>query len=356
MKIVCRPAARAAAPGRSSRACLGLLLLTSIFTLGFSGRASAQIVEAVGSRALGMGGAFVAVANDSTATWWNPAGVPTLIFDTSLARAITDSSREVPARRDRVSWLTFALPFGGFGYYRMEITEIGTPGSTDPEAVIRQEEQGPVQLRTLEVRQYGVTLAHTVVQGVHVASTLKYLRGTMRGGIDVTSMPVDDALDLGEDLEGGDADGTFDFDLGVMAVAGALRLGAVVRNVREPVFHLGDTVVGMQLPRQVRLGVAFDGDAIKVTPLTISFDADVQRYPTVSGDRRVIAFGAEQWLLGHRVAVRGGGRFNTVGAEDRAATVGVSVALRSRVYLDGHLVRGGTADDRGWGIAARVSY
>ena len=35
--------------------------------------ASAQIVESVGHRALGMGGAFVAVADDSTATWWNPA-------------------------------------------------------------------------------------------------------------------------------------------------------------------------------------------------------------------------------------------------------------------------------------------
>jgi len=38
---------------------------------------SAQIVESVGNRALGMGGAFVAVANDSTATWWNPAGLAT---------------------------------------------------------------------------------------------------------------------------------------------------------------------------------------------------------------------------------------------------------------------------------------
>ena len=37
--------------------------------------ADAQAIETVGARALGMGGAFVAVANDSTATWWNPAGL-----------------------------------------------------------------------------------------------------------------------------------------------------------------------------------------------------------------------------------------------------------------------------------------
>src|SRR5436190_10916871 len=34
-----------------------------------------QIFEAVGSRALGMGGAFVGVADDSTAVYWNPAGL-----------------------------------------------------------------------------------------------------------------------------------------------------------------------------------------------------------------------------------------------------------------------------------------
>ena len=37
--------------------------------------ASAQVFEDIGMRAQGMGGAFVALANDATATWWNPAGL-----------------------------------------------------------------------------------------------------------------------------------------------------------------------------------------------------------------------------------------------------------------------------------------
>ena len=65
---------------------------------------SAQIVESVGNRALGMGGAFVAVASDSSATWWNPAGLATGPFaDMSLGRTITDLKDAIPARRDRVS-------------------------------------------------------------------------------------------------------------------------------------------------------------------------------------------------------------------------------------------------------------
>ena len=35
----------------------------------------AQAIETVGERAMGMGGAFVAVADDSTATWWNPGAL-----------------------------------------------------------------------------------------------------------------------------------------------------------------------------------------------------------------------------------------------------------------------------------------
>ena len=38
--------------------------------------ADAQSFDQAGTRAKGMGGAFVAVADDATATWWNPAGVP----------------------------------------------------------------------------------------------------------------------------------------------------------------------------------------------------------------------------------------------------------------------------------------
>ena len=37
--------------------------------------AAAQTFEIVGTRAAGMGGAFVAVADDASATYWNPGGL-----------------------------------------------------------------------------------------------------------------------------------------------------------------------------------------------------------------------------------------------------------------------------------------
>jgi hypothetical protein len=91
-------------------------------------------------------------------------------------------------------------------------------------------------------------------------------------------------------------------------------------------------------------------------PVIVALDVDLRRYAVATGDRRVVALGGEGWLFGRRVGLRAGGRINTVGAEDRAGTAGVSVAVRSGVFVDWHLVRGGTAEDRGWGLAARVSF
>jgi hypothetical protein len=82
----------------------------------------------------------------------------------------------------------------------------------------------------------------------------------------------------------------------------------------------------------------------------------VRTYATGTGDRRVVALGAEHWLWTKRIGVRGGARFNTAGAKDRAATAGGSVAARNGLYLEGYIVRGGSAAERGWGLGARVSF
>ena len=51
--------------------------LTLVSLLIVPAVASAQPFETIGVRALGMGGAFVAVADDVSAIWWNPAGLAT---------------------------------------------------------------------------------------------------------------------------------------------------------------------------------------------------------------------------------------------------------------------------------------
>jgi hypothetical protein len=67
--------------------------LISVVLLAIAVPASAQIVESVGGRALGMGGAFVAVASDSSATWWNPGALAAGPFvDMSIGKAFTEAA------------------------------------------------------------------------------------------------------------------------------------------------------------------------------------------------------------------------------------------------------------------------
>lgn len=103
------------------------------------GVASAQIVEAVGSRALGMGGACVAVASDSSATWWNPGALAAGPFlDMALGRAVTERIDALPAGRDRVHWLTLGTPPFGLSYYRVRSAAIGPAAPTAPGGANRE--------------------------------------------------------------------------------------------------------------------------------------------------------------------------------------------------------------------------
>jgi hypothetical protein len=328
-------------PNLSLVSCVLLVLCTT--------SAHGQVIESVGSRALGMGGAFVAVASDSSATWWNPAGLAAGPFlDVAIAHATTELPDASQARRDHSSWFALGTPPVGLSFYKLQATQVRTFGVPDGAGG-----GGPrAQAASWSGTQLGVTVVQTLTSGVHVGGTLKYLRGTFRTNPQIGPGTPATLLDRGDTLKGGEAENHVDVDLGLLAIAGAMRFGAVVRNLHEPHFA-GDQFT---LARQMRVGAALNGEELDATPFIISLDADVLRYASASGDRRVIAVGAERWLGPRRLAIRAGGRLNTVGAREHSATVGASFALRAGMYVDGHAVRGGAADDRGWGVAARVSF
>ncbi len=327
-----------------------------------AGSAQAQVIETVGSRALGMGGAFVAVANDSSATWWNPAGIAAGPFvDIAWGRSVTERAAELPASRDRGTWFALATLPAAFSYYRLRITDIQPFDPTGDTAANREDRRAGVPVQSVSVSQLGATVVRTLTQGVHAGTTLKYVRGTLRHGREDSLASPRDLLDAGDDYEGGDAQGRFDMDIGLLAVAGALRLGAVVKNVREPEFDAPGLTpdappAQFTMQRQVRVGAAFNPEGATGLPLTVALDVDALTYSTPSGDRRMVALGVEQWLFTRRLGLRAGGRMNTLGERELSATAGVTVALRGGLYLDGHGVLGRKVDEQGWGLAARISF
>src|SRR5438046_1982730 len=141
-------------------AMAALLCLTSVSV-------SAQPFEAVGIRAQGMGGAFVAVADDATASWWNPAGVATGAYFSSVLEfdrlRQPDSDRDAsgqpqPAWRGEVRTIAAAFPALALSYYRLRISEVRGPGSTAVPSAGREDQgAGEVHLRSLALSQFGAT-------------------------------------------------------------------------------------------------------------------------------------------------------------------------------------------------------
>jgi hypothetical protein len=322
-------------------------------------RAGAQTIESVGERAMGMGGAFVAVADDSTATWWNPGALAAGPFvDVAVAWSRGEFRQDgEPSERTAPIAVSLSTPPFGVSYYRFRITNIQPPGPTVTPPGGREDGRVGV-VQSLRLHDVGVTLLTSVFTGVHVGTTLKFLRGRVEHTTGDVGLTPEALLDLGDDASGGQSRSQFDADLGVLAVAGPLRVGGVIRNLRAAEFEDEPGGDGIRLPRQARVGVAFDGAARRGSNAawTVSADVDVVSYATGTGDRRVIAAGAERWLFGKRIGVRGGARFNQVGHKERSATAGVSAAIRSGLLVEAHAVGGGADDERGWGVAARFSF
>jgi F plasmid transfer operon, TraF, protein len=311
--------------------------------------AAAQTFETVGTRAAGMGGAFVAVADDASAVYWNPAGLAlggsffSLIIDGGLTEAEPDAEPQAGSHSSTL--IGFSTPPLGVSYYRLGATAL-TPVTTafTGSPVIRAER--------LTTHHVGVTLVQSLTSRVAVATTLKLVQGSAASAV-VIHGDREDLLDGAGDFPT-ESTSRFDADIGVMAAFGQFRAGLTLRNVTEPDF---DTPAGgeLELKRQTRAGLAYFG----LPGIVAAADIDIERARGSLGDVRNLAGGLEARLM-PRAFVRGGFRFNTLGDEPGGHapvySVGGSYAVLASVFVDGQVTLGSEAGDRGWSIAARLVY
>src|SRR5215471_19272869 len=220
--------------GRSRQSVVCAVAIWAIVGVCAPFTAHAQRFDDVGARAQGMAGAFVAVSDDATATWWNPAGL----------------AAEIDQHGERA--VAAAFPSLGVSHYHRNISQIQPSNSTEPGGSVRQDlgasGSGLPATESVGVGQVGVTVGQSIGGHLVVGSTLKleWAKSNTRG----------------------------DLDIGAMATLGLVRLGLVMRDVSSPEFGSGsDTLV---LERRARAGVAVLSPASSpLHPFILDVDADL---------------------------------------------------------------------------------
>jgi hypothetical protein len=309
---------------------------------GLPASSTAQLTfEATGSRALGMGGAFVAVADDPSAVFWNPAGLASgqpagmTIEWVRFQNGDRDSAPGAGPWKRSAKFVSLGTWPIGISYSKFDDTTLLDRGAG-------------LETRRFSTKHYGATVLQSLTEGLVVGATLKYVRGTVASGPAVEAT-VGDALDAGSERDGVTS-GVFDWDASVMYDAQVFRIGWTLRNLRSPRFKGGDDE-GVELQRLSRLGLA----VLPVAGLILAADLDLATTDLSEGPRRMLAFGAEQ-RVSSRVVVRGGARWNLEGAKTTVGSFGASFALQAGTWLDGHVTHGRARGERGFGFALRAGW
>lgn len=121
-----------------------LVVLTSVPAQAkeSGGQAGAFLQYGVGARALGMGGAFYAIADDATAAYWNPAGLSQLQrkeFTTMQAALFADT---------QYNFLAYAHPTATKGTFALGITQLTSAGFEKVDATFNPATGEPTSIKT----------------------------------------------------------------------------------------------------------------------------------------------------------------------------------------------------------------
>lgn len=281
-----------------------------------------------------MAGAFVAVADDATAVYWNPAGIASgslvsvVIGFGAFDPVENPANSAQPSANQGDSGAVVALSATAIGsaYYRLTTYGLGVAEPAVTGATSREEVGRSVQPLTMDT--VGVSLLQSLGDYIVVAATPRFVRGA--------------------------GDNAFDVDAGVMFSRNRIRLGLVARNLTAPSFESADRGV-IDLDREVRVGAAWGSGWTGISRVIVSVDSDLTSRVAPDGDRRDVAAGAETWWLNQRLGLRGGVRGSTIGDARAAFAAGISAGLTSGMLVDAHVTRG-HAGDHSWSIGARMLF
>lgn len=370
----------------SGRVIVGLVLGTILLA---SGTVSAVEFAIVGPRAMGMGGAGVAVTTDALATYWNPAGLAMQqsvdirvqasvqavdrlgIVDTLDDINSIDTSDISMANQNRLQGLLDRLnrpgasvsAIGAAGLYfkgyfgdhafGFNISDVATGGEFTPTPLMAAVSgpnlvvNGQLAVRGLEARQAAFSYAYAFSDRTFsVGATAKIIQGAAYSA-SVGVIGSEGDLGFASDLGKPETSTAIGIDAGaIYRPSSWLRLGVVGKDLNQPSF---DAPGGQEfkLVPQVRGGIAIN----PYESLTLTFDGDITSNKTlVPGIKsRVLSLGAEQTLPAEFISLRVGALKNV---EDAKSIVTPTAGFGIRFFALRVDVGGGYDFQQGQALAS----
>lgn len=322
-----------------------LRVMVIVASLLFPAQAMAVEFVTVGPRAMGMGGAGVAVTTDSLATYWNPAGLAMtqtvdirfqggsqVIDRLGIADAVHDLEKFNPndasaanqakaqdiANRINRPGATVSLN-GSAGLYLkghlgehafgLNVSDVATGGgfvSTPASATLNGSTvnlTGAMAIRGLEARQIAFSYAYAFADKTFAFGvTGKIIQGAAYSGSTLLTGGTD--VSIHDNFGKSTLSTAFGIDVGaIYRPSSWLRFGLVAKDINQPTFK--DPTGGeLQLGPQVRGGVAVN----PYSSLTLTADVDATANKTfVPGVKsQVLSLGAEQTVLSEFLSFRVG--------------------------------------------------
>ncbi|TKB33707.1 MAG: hypothetical protein E8D51_05650 [Nitrospira sp.] len=319
-----------------------LYTIATLMVLAIPAQTYAVEFVTVGPRAMGMGGAGVAVTTDALATYWNPAGLAMtqtvdirivggvqVIDRLGIADAIhdlekfntsdnsqtnQDKAQDIAKRINRPG-ATVSLN-GSAGLYvkghlgehafGFNVSDVATGGGfvLNPVQVSGTAITGAMAIRLLEARQAAFSYAYAFSDKTFsIGVTGKIIQGASYNGS--TALTGGSDVSIRDNFGKSTLSTAFGIDIGaIYRPSSWLRFAVVAKDINQPTFNAAGGGE-LKLEPQIRSGMAIN----PYSSLTLTADVDAMANKTfVPGVKsQVLSLGAEQTILSEFLSFRVGG-------------------------------------------------
>jgi len=294
-----------------------ILICSTLFAVDKTGTMAAKFLSTnIGSRAVGMGGAFTAVANDGSAMYWNPAGIG---FN-GLSRFYVNHSNWIADIA--FDYFSVSFPFGKNRVLGLNITSV-TMGDME---VTRYGNEDTGETFSASDHAFGITYALNLTDRFSIGLNGKFIQEKIANnhanGI---------ALDLGTLFKT-----PYGFRLGTsisnfgpkMRMTGDDLLVAV--DIDETINGNNESVTGylstdeFDLPLVLRVGISNDLLIGKTTRLTWALDSN-----SPNDNKSHVNAGVEIGFMNDLLIIRSG--VNSLFLDDRESEISYGLGIRSPI-------------------------